>query len=55
MRQGNVFQQWVDRAEDGTAFLRLPLEVEQDWEGKTVVEWTDNGDGSYTLRPSEYT
>lgn len=51
MRQGNQFDQWVGRSEYDEAILRLPLELEMDWDKATSVTWTDNGDGTYTLTP----
>lgn len=53
MRQGPNYSQWVDRGPDERVYLRLPLEIEHDWEGFTFVVWTDNGDETYTLTPKK--
>lgn len=54
MRQGPEYGQWVDRHEDSSPSLRLPLELvdSDDWRDAKTVRWVDNGDGSYTLFPS---
>lgn len=54
MRQGPHYGQWVDRDDKGNALLRLPLELEHEWENFDTVLWTDNGDGTYTLRPERF-
>lgn len=51
MRLGPEYHQWVDEDKDGRRFLRLPLELEQEWFDKSTVVWKDNGDGTYTLTP----
>ena len=53
MRQGPNYNQHVDRGDDGTVRLRLPLELEHEWEDMKSVMWRDNGDGTYTLSPSK--
>lgn len=53
MRQGPWYRQHVDRTPEGTVTLRLPLELEHDWENAKAVVWRDNGDGSYTLTIGE--
>lgn len=55
MRQGNQFDQWVDRSEHDEVILRLPLELEMDWDGMKTVTWVDNRDGTYTLTPHKET
>lgn len=51
MRQGNVFDQYVDRGPKREVSLRLPLELEESWDEYKYVQWIDNGDGTYTLIP----
>lgn len=51
MRRGPNYPMYVDRDEKGAVTLQLPLELEMNWEECDVVMWTDNGDGTYTLRP----
>ncbi len=53
MRQGPDYSQYVDRDSYGQAHLRLPLELENEWENMSYVTWHDNGDGTYTLTPME--
>lgn len=54
MRQGNEFGQWVDRdGEHGRVRLRLPMELEDEWQDYKTVKWIDNRDGTYTLIPSK--
>ena len=53
MRQGPYYNQWVDRDPQGSAMLRLPLELEEEWSKMKAVVWEDNGNGTYTLYPTE--
>ena len=53
MRQGPYYSQWVDRDAQDMPFLRLPLELVEEWDKFKTVVWEDNGDGTYTLTPSE--
>jgi hypothetical protein len=53
MRQGPDYNQWVDRTKDNSPYLCLPLELVEDWSDMKTVLWLDNGDGTYTLKPSK--
>lgn len=53
MRKGPVYSQWVDfDNDDGSPYLRLPLELVHEWSDFRTVSWRDNGDGTYTLTPT---
>lgn len=45
----------IEDAETGELILQFPYEVCQEMglEEGTVIRWTDNGDGSYTIRKVE--
>lgn len=42
----------IQRNEDGEYYFLIPNELQGDlsWEEGDAVEWTDNGDGTWTLR-----
>ncbi|MEH0742583.1 hypothetical protein H4F05_13800 [Vibrio cholerae] len=42
----------IQRNEDGEYYFLIPNELQGDlsWEEGDTVEWTDNGDGTWTLR-----
>lgn len=56
MRSGPCYEQWVSRNtyDNPYLYLRLPLELEEEWQDKGTVTWCDNGDGTYTLTPHRY-
>lgn len=59
MRQGNVFDMWINRFHEicdnrkgnDKLFLRVPWEVSEHWDKFRSVTWVDNRDGTYTLTP----
>ncbi len=58
MRQGRVYKQYMDRLpahdmENGELRLRVPLELDHELRQYAYVDWTDNGDGTYTLTPTK--
>ena len=55
MRQGNVFRQSLYTAYDNKELIvSVPLELEHDLRNFDYVDWTDNRDGTYTLKFGEY-
>ena len=52
MRQGPTYAQRFEYepGEFGRPIITVPLEVVEDFENCECVRWTDNGDGTFTLK-----
>lgn len=51
MRRGPRYDMRVKETSDGNLAPLVPLELVHQFEDTPFVEWTDNGNGTYTLRP----
>lgn len=51
MRQGPTYGQWGLVWLNHQPFIGVPLELADEISDFRDIEWTDNRDGTYTLRP----
>lgn len=51
MRQGPDYGMWIKHPPEDQPYCPVPLELFEEFAHLDHVVWTDNGDGSYTLRP----
>lgn len=51
MRHGPNYTMRFDYDDiSGNPIIYVPLELEDDFAGSSAVRWTDNGDGTFTLK-----
>lgn len=53
MRQGPNYGMWYEDEGSKLPCVPVPLEIAHEWADMLTVNWHDNGDGTYTLTPSE--